>query len=371
MKPATQPNARLDARLMVLDPGASRGLHATMDALPALLSQGDVVVVNEAATLPASVHAVTAQGAPVELRLVSAGTDGLQMVALGAGDWRTDTDARPAPPQLKPADLVRLRDAPHVAWVVTGVDARSPRLLTMSGGGTEDMLMQMCVHGAPVQYAYTDRALAPHDVQTPYGAVPWAVEMPSAGRMLTVARVAALRKRGVHVVSLLHAAGLSATGDPALDALLPLPERFRIPPETAEAIRCARREGRRVVAVGTSVVRALEGAFERWGEVRACEGWTDLILTPGFVPRVVDGLLSGMHDRGSSHFRLLGAWLDETALGAMVTAGEEADYRVHEFGEHLLILRGAMAGRAGGFGWWPRTRAPMGGGAAGFPLHHG
>ena len=116
------------------------------------------------------------------------------------------------------------------------------------------------LHGRPVQYAYEPRPLQLWRVQTPYAARPWASEMPSAGRPLRWSCSRGLARAGCGLASLTHAAGLSSTGDPALDAALPLPERYEIPPSTVGAVAEARRRGGRMVAVGTTVVRALEGA---------------------------------------------------------------------------------------------------------------
>jgi S-adenosylmethionine:tRNA ribosyltransferase-isomerase len=156
-----------------------------------------------------------------------------------------------------------------------------------------------------------------------------------------------LRRRGIAVARLTHAAGLSATGDDALDASLPLPERFEIPAETVEAVSRARAAGGRVVAAGTTVVRALEGcAAERGGVLSAGSGTTALVVTAGYPLRVVDGLLTGLHEPGSSHFRLLGAFAAPALLEHAWRHAEEAGYLAHEFGDSSLILQGLQAGRS-------------------------
>jgi S-adenosylmethionine:tRNA ribosyltransferase-isomerase len=143
----------------------------------------------------------------------------------------------------------------------------------------------------------------------------------------------------VRVASLTHAAGLSSTGDAALDARLPLPERFEIPAETVEAIRATKAEGGRVIAVGTTVVRALEGcAALHGGEVVAGTGTTDLVIGADFRPRVVDGLLTGMHDPEASHYRLLEAFAPLAVLDRAHAHAVELGYLAHEFGDSSLIL---------------------------------
>jgi S-adenosylmethionine:tRNA ribosyltransferase-isomerase len=143
----------------------------------------------------------------------------------------------------------------------------------------------------------------------------------------------------VNLAWLTHAAGLSSTGDPTLDALLPMPERFEIPEETAQAIRSTRATGGRVIAVGTTVTRALEGsAAQHDGVVQAGAGTTDLVIGAGFRLRVVDGILSGMHEPEASHFRLLEAFAPREILAQAHAHAEASGYLGHEFGDSSLIL---------------------------------
>jgi S-adenosylmethionine:tRNA ribosyltransferase-isomerase len=137
---------------------------------------------------------------------------------------------------------------------------------------------------------------------------------------------------------LTHAAGLSSTGVAELDADLPLPERYEIPARTVGAIEAARSRGGRVIAVGTSVVRALEGAARHnGGRLSPGAGVTDLIITPAFVPQVVDGLISGIHEPSESHYQLLGAFVPRPLLEAGLRLATERGYQTHEFGDTCLI----------------------------------
>jgi S-adenosylmethionine:tRNA ribosyltransferase-isomerase len=172
--------------------------------------------------------------------------------------------------------------------------------------------------------------------------------MPSAGRPLSWEILLALRRKGVRCASLTHAAGLSSTGDPAIDAALPLAERYEIPAATVRAVTETRARGGRVVAVGTTVVRALEGAALKDGGLRAGPGETDLIITPAFRPRVIDGILSGAHAAHESHFSLLAAFAGPNLLAAAAAHAERAGFLTHELGDSMLVLPGALAaaGRA-------------------------
>ncbi len=190
-----------------------------------------------------------------------------------------------------------------------------------------------------MQYSHLAGPLALWHVQTPFGSRPWAVEAPSAGRALTVTLLQDLRRRGVRLERVTHAAGLSATGDPAIDAALPLPERYEVPPATVEAVEETRARHGRVVAVGTTVVRALEGAAARnAGRLRAGSGVTDLRLGPEDRPRIVDGLLTGLHEPGTSHFALATAFAPRSLLESAFRHAEELGYLGHEFGDSSLLL---------------------------------
>ena len=157
----------------------------------------------------------------------------------------------------------------------------------------------------------------------------------------------ALRRKGVRWASLTHAAGLSTTGDPAIDAALPLPERFDIPAATVRAVAEAHAGGGRVIAVGTTVVRALEGAAALGGGLlHAGAGETELIISHSFRPRIVDGVLSGAHAAHESHFSLLAAFAGPDRLAAAATYAERAGFLTHELGDSMLVLPGALRAAA-------------------------
>jgi len=347
MRPArTYPDRRDDVRLLVIDPAARDGLglyETRTPALPDLLAPGDLLVVNDAATLPASLRGADEAGRPIEARLVAARGDGrFAAVLLGAGDWHTRTEDRPAPPAT--AEGTRLAFG-TLGATVGRRSALSPRLVDLRFDRQGDALWTALYReGRPVQYSHLAHDLPLWAVQTVYAARPWAFEMPSAGRPLSWEILLGLRRRGVRWAALTHAAGLSATGDPALDAALPLAEAFEIPAATARAVAEARARGGRVVAVGTTVVRALEGAAARnGGAVRAGRGETDLRIAPAFRPRVVDGVLSGAHAATESHFQLLAAFAGADLLAAAAAHAERAGFLTHELGDSMLVLPGALA----------------------------
>jgi S-adenosylmethionine:tRNA ribosyltransferase-isomerase len=324
-----------EVRLLVVDPAANAFREVSMSELAGLLIPGDLLVVNDAATLPASLRGRDEAGWPIELRLVGADGDGsFRGVLFGAGDWRQRTEDRPA----LPASSVRLQFGRLNARIVERASLSS-RLVRVAFDASGDALWAALYReGRPVQYSYAKDPLPLWAVQTVYASRPWAFEMPSAGRPLTWEILLALRRRGVSWASVTHAAGLSATGDPAIDAALPLPEQFEIPAPTVTAVEETRGRSGRVLAVGTTVVRALEGAVEKAGVLRPSVGVTDLRIGPGHRPRVVDGILSGVHAPDESHFAVLAAFAGLELLAAAWAHAAAHGFRLHELGDAMLVL---------------------------------
>lgn len=330
-----------EIRLLVIDPEHARIAGRAVHELPALLRPGDLLVLNDAATLPASLRAESSRG-PIELRLLGPEDAGVfRAVVLGAGDYRTRTEDRPPPPPLAAGE--RLQLGPQLTATVLQRSELSARLIELRFDQRGAALWQgLYAWGKPVQYAYRPEPLALWSVQTAYASRPWASEMPSAGRPLSLALLSALVARGVGLATLTHAAGLSATGEPALDRALPLPERYDLPEPTLRAVERTRREGGRVIAVGTSVVRALEAAHAGPAAPLAGEALTRLRITPEHRLRAVDGLLTGIHAPEESHFELLGAFVERELLLQSHLHARAHAYREHELGDACLILRGSL-----------------------------
>ena len=180
---------------------------------------------------------------------------------------------------------------------------------------------------------------------TRIAARPVAFEPPSAGFLLDWALLDRFAARGIAFATLMHAAGLSSTGDPALDARLPFDEPYRLPASTVRAIAAAKRRGARVVALGTTVARALEHAAARPGGLAAGDGVATNRLGRSTTLAVVDALISGTHEPGSSHHALRRAFVDETTLARIDAALEAHAYTTHEFGDSVLVERSASFAR--------------------------
>jgi len=338
LNPASAPTAR-DRRLLHLDPRSGALRDRRVRDLPRLVRPGDAVVVNDAATLPASFAGRTADGKELEVRLAGANEDGTwSAVLLGPGDWRQRTEDRPAPPAL--AVGAHIAFGPGLAARVTAVSTLSPRLVTLAFGSTGSTLWSALYRlGRPVQYSYLRAPLALWDVQSFFASRPWAYEPASAGLALSAQAMDGLRKAGAIVSSVTHAAGLSSTGDPALDAALPLRERYDVPEATVQAMLAARAAGGRVIAVGTTVARALEGAWaDGGGRLEARTGWTSIRIDAGFRPRIVDALFTGLHQRGETHFELLRAFAPDEALTAALDHADREGYLTHEFGDAMVVI---------------------------------
>jgi S-adenosylmethionine:tRNA ribosyltransferase-isomerase len=342
MIPARVPIQRTaSSRLLVVDSDGAVTDHARAE-FPDLVRRGDLVIANDAATLPASlpgVHVPT--GAAVEVRL--AGRRSLSpervrrfaAVVFGAGDFRTPTEHRPHPPILHAGDTLQL--GPLHADVVRVL--AHPRLIEMRFQDSVEAIWEgLARYGRPIQYAHLSQPLEIGDTWTRIASQPVAFEPPSASFMLDWAMIQLLRSRRARFATLTHAAGISSTGDPDLDRLLPFEEPYHIPSSTAALIDTNRGRGR-VIAIGTTVVRALEHAARPDGTIRSGNGIATQRVGPLTQLRVVDAIVSGVHERGTSHYELLRAFQNGEALERMESEAETRGYRGHEFGDSVFLER--------------------------------
>src|SRR5215471_4880259 len=329
-----------DAKLLVIDRDG-RMSHRLRSDVSWLLRKGDLVVANDAATMPASLKGThQPSGKPIEVRLAgrrSLAADDVQefsAIVLGAGDFHTPTEGRPAPPDLSAGD--RLALGPLLATIERMLG--HPRLMDLRFDGAPDSIWAgMARHGRPIQYAYVSEPLEVWDVWSPIAGPPVAFEPPSAGFALDWQTVAQLRSRGVRFATITHAAGISSTGDADLDRRLPFDEPFRIPESTVKAIDVTRKIGGRIIAIGTTVVRALEHAAGDTSRIRSGHGMATQRIGPATRLRVVDAIFSGTHEPGTSHYDLLRAFASDAILQRASQEMEDRNYRTHEFGDSVLI----------------------------------
>ncbi len=330
------------AKLLVVDKWG-RFQHWPRSRLVDLFRSGDLVIANDAATLPASLSGNHLQsGQPIEVRL--AGRDSLApnqirhwtAVVFGAGDFRMRTEDRPQPPALASEDKFILGPLHATVERILG----HPRLVRLAfDGSSKEIWEGLAHHGRPIQYSHVKTQLALWDVWTPIAGPPVAFESPSAGFALNWRTLASLKERGVRFATITLASGISSTGNLELDARLPFDEPYYIPPASASAIRGAQMDNKRVIAVGTSVVRAIEDAVGPEGSVRAGEGVATHRIGSGSRLRVVDAMLSGTHEPGTSHHELLRAFLDDETLARTDGELNLHAYRTHEFGDSVFVER--------------------------------
>ncbi|MFD9466171.1 S-adenosylmethionine:tRNA ribosyltransferase-isomerase [Streptomyces sp. NPDC060027] len=306
--------------------------HHAFAALPRLLRAGDLLIVNTSATLAAAVDGRIGR-ARVVVHFSTRGDDGRWAVELRDPDGTGTTRARAGGPAgtvvRLPGDVRLLLEEP--------LTARSPRLW-WGRVPDADVLGLLRRYGRPIRYSYTERD-QPLSVYRTVFALPsddgaGSAEMPSAARPFTARLVAELVSRGVQFAPItLHTGVASAEAHEP-----PYPERYEVPEASARLINAARAGGGRIVAVGTTAVRAVESATGSDGLVRAAKGWTGLVVTPERGVRAVDGLLTGLHEPEASHLLMLEA----IAGGAAIDRGYEEALRLrylwHEFGDVHLIL---------------------------------
>jgi S-adenosylmethionine:tRNA ribosyltransferase-isomerase len=321
---------RAATRLLVARP--SGVTHAAFGDLADHLHAGDLVVVNDSATVAGQADARSTRHGAVVVHAAAPLDDGTWVVEV-----RTAPDAARAVLDAQPGDRLTLAGAtldlleahPHTGSSPTRLGNRLWRARV-----TGDLARTMARHGRPISYGYLDRAYPLTDYQTIFGTRPGSAEMPSAARPFTPELVTRLVSRGVGVVPVTLHTGVSS--QEAGEA--PQPERFEVTDATARVVNAVRAGGGRVVAVGTTVTRALESAVADDGRVVARGGWTERVVTPGQPPRVVTGLVTGWHDPAASHLLLVeavaGRDLTQSAYDAAVAGG----YLWHEFGDAALLL---------------------------------
>jgi S-adenosylmethionine:tRNA ribosyltransferase-isomerase len=328
-EPAELRGLRRDAvRLMVLYREGGEPVHTRFDALGDYLRAGDLLVVNDSRTLPGLLRGRDENGEPVEVRLAHRRADNLWDVLLLNGRTHIGRAGMQLEfgQNLNAQVLARRPDLPFL-WRMQ-FETCCARLL--------DLIYRV---GEPVRYTYVPDALPLDLYQTVYAGEPGSVEMPSAGRPFTWELLLKLKRRGVGLASISLHTGLSSTRDDVVDATHPnYDEEFVVSEETANAVNETRARGGRVIAVGTTVVRALETVARPDNTVSAMRGWTRLRITPNSTLRAVDGLVTGLHEPQASHLDLLSAFVEPRRLQAAYQECIERGYLWHEFGDMNLIL---------------------------------
>ncbi|SEG74978.1 S-adenosylmethionine:tRNA ribosyltransferase-isomerase [Nonomuraea solani] len=317
--PEARGMARDAVRLMVsrgdLDPA-----HHHFSDLPNLLDPGDLIVVNNSATLPAAVRLDR-----LAVHFSTVARDGTWLVELRR---RTAKGSEPYGGG-EPGEWLPMPGRATLRLI----ERETPRL--WRAVLDRDVEAYLRVHGAPIRYSYVERDWPIEAYQTVFATVPGSAEMPSAARPFTADLVTALVARGIGIAPItLHTGVASPEKDEP-----PYAERYEVPAATARLVNLARQNGGRVVAAGTTVVRALETAVGANGLVTAAQGWTGHVVTPESGVRAVTGLITGLHEPRSSHLLMLTAVAGEPALARAYEEALRNGYLWHEFGDTHLILQ--------------------------------
>ncbi len=318
---------RDNVRLLVTTPDGNE--HARFNDLPKILTPGDVLVVNESATTAASLPAEGSAGRFV-LNLSTNYGDGLW---LAEPRW---SPARPGPMPLQEGEWIRL---PGLTARLLSKYPGIERLWFVKIRGNVEAALAS--HGSPIHYGYVEQDIPLESYQTIFARVPGSAEMPSAARPFTQKVVGGLERRGIGIARILLHTGVSSleVSSENLEEHVMYPEPFQVSAETANAVNEARDEGRRIIAVGTTVVRALESAWDGI-RVQPAAGFTRLYIHPNRGVNVVDGILTGFHDPMASHLAMLYAIAGEEVVRSAYTEAVEHRYLWHEFGDTNLIMPG-------------------------------
>lgn len=328
---------RNDVRLMVSCKRDDTVIHARFDDITRFLQSGDVLVINTSGTLPAALPATRADGTPLRLHLST---------HLPGDVWITEV-REPHGHATRPFRGVREGETLELP---DGARARmlAPYLMDRTSAPTpaasrlwitvlelhEPLVKYLDRFGEPIRYAYVTQNWPLEMYQTVYATEPGSAEMPSAGRAFTPETITTLVAKGVQIAPLLLHTGVASLEDHEP----PYEEFFRVPSETARTVNQARTDGRRVIAVGTTVVRALETVTDAQGITHPGEGWTREIITPQRGVRAVNGILTGWHEPKATHLAMLEAIAGRQHLGVAYRAALEHRYLWHEFGDLHLIL---------------------------------
>lgn len=326
---------RDEVQLMVSYYGSDCVKHGRFTDLPSFLEAGDVLVINTSGTMKAAVSATRANGTAFEMHLSTQLPTRFWVVEMRqvmGNKTQAFFDLEPEEQFALPAGGIVTLHRPYCGRAAD--NCTRARLWTATLDLPETLYRYLEHHGAPIRYSYVKEEWPIDYYQTVYATSLGSAEMPSAGRAFTPELITQLVAKGVHIAPLLLHTGVASLEEHEP----PYEEYYRVPAETADVINQARAKGKRVIAVGTTAVRALETAADQSGWVTAREGWTDLIITPTRGLHVAAGLLTGLHEPRATHLAMLAALCGYDHLRVTYAEALKHRYLWHEFGDLHLIL---------------------------------
>jgi|SRR5215207_10194737 len=336
---------RDEVRLMISYLEDDRVVHSSFGDLPELLEAGDTLVINTSGTMNAALPAERSDGTPITVHLSTHLQADLWVVELRSPSGHEPVlDGKPREVLILPEGASIVLQTPYLSEQRLQSNG-SNRLWISTLNLPANFNDYLDRHGSPIRYRYVRESWPTSYYQTVYTTEVGSAEMPSAGRAFTPELITRLVANGVRIVPLILHTGVASLEDDEP----PYEEFYRVPPETADAINAARAAGHRVIAVGTTVVRALETVTDREGSTHPGEGWTDVFITPERGIRSVDAMLTGLHEPRSTHLSMLEALTGRGSVFSLAASGKEhlqiaysealkEGYLWHEFGDLHLIL---------------------------------
>ncbi|UOR11076.1 S-adenosylmethionine:tRNA ribosyltransferase-isomerase [Halobacillus amylolyticus] len=316
---------RDNVRLMVLDPLTGQRKHTNFHDIMNIFQAGDVLVLNQSRTIPSSLHATGTRG-DVEVRLArKIDEHRFEVLLLGT--------------TYEEGDQIYFQNGFFAT--VEGNGNEYPLQVVnfkLSGVSLMEFIYE---YGSPIYYEYINDPWPLNKYQTVYSSTPGSIEMTSAGRAFTWGMLSSLVKKGVHLCYVTLHTSLSYYGNNKWPTPSNHPELYSIPRETVDTINDAKAEGRKVIAVGTTVVRALESAVIEGHLTQQNSVLTDLYINGNYSLKITDALLTGFHEPEASHLDLLKAFIDEAVLLEAYNEALKQEYLWHEFGDMNLIITGA------------------------------
>ena len=316
-------------RLMVSSRTDDRVIHARFRNLPEFLQGGDLVVINTSGTRPSALSVTRADGTVLELHLSTHLPANLWIVEVRLPNGNASLPFR----DIRAGETLRLPEE-GTAMLHAPYGDDGARLWIATLDLPEPLDPYLARYGFPIRYNYVREPWPIEYYQTVYATETGSAEMPSAGRAFTPELITRLVARGVQIAPLLLHTGVASLEDHEP----PYEEFYRVPLGTARLANAARAAGRRVVAVGTTVVRALETVTDAEGTTHPGEGWTGLVITPERGVRSVDALLTGLHEPRATHLAMLEALAGPEHLQIAYGEALREGYLWHEFGDLHLIL---------------------------------